>query len=159
MPAGNPKGVVGLETLCGLSVASQNASTSGDILADASEQCVANGNPAISIVELPTTNDGLTALKAGNVDALLGDSPIVEYLVLTAGPSGGVQAVSDPSHPAGFEPVFSGIGVLKSREGLSEAVRLAFQSIIDDGTYARLCEKYGLTGYMVDAARLNQGTE
>lgn len=156
---GNPEGITGMGDLCGMSVASQKASVSGDILREASDACTAGGEAPITILELPSSNDTQTAVQAGNAVALLADAPIGRYLIETANDGTAFEGVEDPSEPAGFAPVYTGMAVLNSREGFAEAVRLAFQALIDDGTYARLCAKYGLESYMVDGAYLNLGTE
>ncbi len=156
---GNPHNITDMSSLCGLNVGSQKASTTSELLAEQSEKCEAEGKSPVNIIEVPTVNDALTALRAGNVVSTMTDSPIAQYMIDTLGASGQLEVVVDPNNPKGFEPVYTGIGMLKKHEGLEEAIRLAFQAIIDDGTYARLLEKYKMTQFKVEAAGINQATE
>ncbi len=154
VPAGNPEGISDELDLCGLTISSQKASTSGDILRDLSEECTSAGKAEIQIHELATTNDGQTAVQAGNADAFIGDAPIMEYLVATAGDGSTFELVDFADAPKGFEPVYTGVGVLKD-EGLTEALTLAMQSIEADGTYDALLEKHDLKQYRVESIDVN----
>lgn len=153
VPAGEAS-IQSSSDLCGLTISSQKASTSGDILRGLSDECTAEGKPEITIHELATTNDGQTAVQAGNADAFIGDAPIMAYLVATAGDGETFELVDFPEAPMGFEPVYTGVGILKE-DGLTEAISLAMKSIEEDGTYAALLAKHDLEQYGVDSIDVN----
>lgn len=155
VPKGNPDGVKTVTDLCGLTISSQKASTTGDILVGLNDDCTAAGKPEIKIHELASVPDSQTAVQAGNADAFIGDAPIMANLVQTAGNGTLFELLEFPEMPNGFDPVYTGIGVLKADEGLSNAILLAMKSIEADGSYATLLEKNGLTQYAVKQVDLN----
>ena len=154
VPKGNPENVVEVLDLCGLTVASQKASTTGAILVDVSEQCTEAGKPAIKMHELATVPDSQTAVQAGNAQAFIGDAPIMAFLAETSGDGEAFELLDFPELPKGFDPVYTGIGMLKS-DGLADAILLAMKSIEEEGTYDAILEKNGLAQYRVDEVGLN----
>lgn len=65
----------------------------------------------------------------------------------------------DPANPAGYNPVYTGIGVLKKDAGLSKALLLAMEAIVKDGTYEDILKKYELSDYSVKTAGMNLGSD
>ena len=155
VPAGNPAGITEVMDLCGLTISSQKASTTGDILVTLNEDCAAAGKPAIKLHELATVPDSHTALKAGNVDAFIGDAPIMKFLADTAEGASAVELLEFAELPNGFDPVYTGVGVLKADEGLSQAILLAMQAIEADGAYDTVLERSGLEQFRVDRVDMN----
>lgn len=158
VPKGNPEGITEVLDLCGLTIASQKASTTGDILVGLSEDCAAAGKPEIKMHELATVPDSQTAVQAGNAQAFIGDAPIMAFLAETAGDGEAFELLEFPELPNGFDPVYTGVGMLKS-DGLAEAILLALKSIEADGSYDRMLERSGLTQYRVDEVGLNLAKE
>jgi len=63
--------------------------------------------------------------------------------------------VPDPGNPNGFNPLFSGLGVLNTDKALTNAVFAAMKSLIEEGSYLKLLNLYGLGSYAVTSALLN----
>lgn len=154
---GNPEKVQKLLDLCGRTVSVQKATVQGDLLRDLEGQCKAKGQNGVSILELPSDLDAQTALRAGKSQAYVVDAPVAEFVVKTAGDGKAFELVRDPEHPAGYLPVFSGMGNLNTDPQFTEALRAAFQALIDDGTYKKILDRYSLTPYGVASAAINQG--
>ncbi|WP_017791742.1 ABC transporter substrate-binding protein [Leucobacter salsicius] len=152
---GNPEGIKQLTDLCGTSVAVQKASAQLGLLEDLKKECVASGAGDLDIQQLPTAQDPQTALKAGRVVAFPVDAPVAAYTAATSGDGKDFEIISDPEHPAGFNPVYTGIGTLKSNTELTEALRLAMQAIIDEGVYQEILDKHNLGAYATDEAIVN----
>lgn len=152
---GNPAKIGTLLDLCGHKVAVQKSATQGQILRDLVTECTAKGKSGIEVQELPTAQDPQTALKAGRVDAYVTDAPVAAYTVATAGDGKDFEGVADPENPAGFSPVYTGIGTLKSNTELTEALRLAMQAIIDEDVYQKILDKQHLGHLAVDQAIVN----
>ncbi|WP_125100790.1 ABC transporter substrate-binding protein [Leucobacter chromiireducens] len=153
--AGNPEGITGLEDLCGHPVAVQKASAQLDLLTELAATCEAEGKGELTIQQLPTAQDPQTALKAGRVVAYPVDAPVAAYTVATAGDGKDFEMVEDPENPAGVNPVYTGIGTLKENTELTEALRLAMQSLIDEGVYQEILEKHNLGNFATDEAIVN----
>ncbi len=52
---------------------------------------------------------------------------------------------------------FSGMGVSKNKSELSEAVKVALQSMIDDGSYQAILKKWDLELGAIKTATINAG--
>jgi ABC-type amino acid transport substrate-binding protein len=155
---GNPEHISTVLDLCGRNVAVQKATVQADILRGYDAQCTQKGSTPINIAELPLETDVQTAVRSGKAIADVVDSAVAAYAATTAGGGKLFQVVKDPANPAGYNPVFTGIGVLKKNSGLSKALNIALQSVIDDGSYAKILKKYTLSDYAVDKAGINQGS-
>lgn len=155
---GNPQNISTVLDLCGQNVAVQKATVQADILHGYDAKCTANGSSPIKVAELPLETDVQTAVRSGKAIADVVDSAVAAYAATTAGDGKMFEVIRDPANPAGYDPVFTGIGVLKKDAGLSKAINIALQSVIDDGSYAAILKKYALSDYGVEAAGINQGS-
>ena len=108
-------------------------------------------------MELPLDTDAQTALRAGKSDAYVADAVVAEYVAATVEDGGAFDVVRDPKNPAGFNPVYSGIGILKDRTELIDAIQQGLQALIDDGSYAKVLERNNIQAYAIDSAEVNQG--
>ena len=152
---GNPEGIKTLEDLCGHPVAVQKASAQLTLLEELADTCAAEGKGELVIQQLPTAQDPQTALKAGRVVAFPVDAPVAAYTVATAGDGKDFENVEDPEHPAGINPVFTGIGTLKENTELTEALRLAMQALIEEGVYQDILESHNLGHLATERAIVN----
>lgn len=149
--AGNPDKITTQKDLCGKTVSVQKATVQGDLLR--AMDC------DITVMELPNDLDAQTALRAGKSQAYAADAVVTEYVVATTDDGKAFEIVRDPENPAGFNPVFSGIGILKEDTELTEAVRAALQALIEEGTYQKVLERNGIDAYAVESAEVNQGAD
>ncbi len=146
---GNEAGVTTQDDLCGKTVSVQKATIQGDLLR--AMDC------GVNVMELPSDLDAQTALRAGKSQAYVADAVVAEYVVATTDDGKAFEIVRDPKNPAGFNPVFSGIGVLKEDAELVEAIRAALQALIDDGSYQKVLDRNNIGAYAVESAEVNQG--
>jgi polar amino acid transport system substrate-binding protein len=135
--AGNPDGVTP-DNLCGKAVEVQAGTVQVEDIAARNQACTSAGQPAIQITELQQQTDVTLALTANRIVAFLADSPVVAYAVQTT--EGAVEAVGEPYDTAPY-----GIALAKNQGQFAEAVRGAVQSLIDDGTYAAILEKWNVS--------------
>lgn len=153
VPSGNPDGVTTQSDLCGMTVSVQKATVQGELL-----RAMDCGSTPVTVTELPSDLDAQTALRAGKSDAYVADAVVAEYVAATTDDGAAFDVVRDPENPAGFNPVYSGIGILNDDTELTTVVQQALQALIDDGTYAQVLERNNIAAYAVDSAQLNQGT-
>lgn len=152
VPEGNPKGVTTQLDLCGKTVAVQKATVQGDLL-----RAMDCGGDPVTVMELPLDTDAQTALRAGKSDAYVADAVVAEYVAATVEDGDAFDVVRDPKNPAGFNPVYSGIGILKDRTELIDAIQQGLQALIDDGSYEQVLERNNIQAYAIDSAEVNQG--
>lgn len=152
---GNPNKVATLLDLCGQPVTIQKATVQGDMLKALTPQCVAAGKKAVVINEYPSDPEALNALRAGKGIADVMDAPIAAYAAQTAGKGQYFELITDAANPNGYEPVFTGIGVLKTNKELTAALQAAVQSLINDGTYGKILAKWNLSSFGVAEATIN----
>ncbi len=146
---GNPEGISSLTDLCGKTAVVQTQTVQGDMLR--ALDCGDAG--PVTLQEYPTDPDAITALIAGKGVADVMDAPIAAYAALQQ-PSK-LELVVDAENPNGYEPVFTGIGVLKSNTGLRDAIQAALNSAIADGSYQAVLDKWNLGSFAVTEASIN----
>ncbi|MFM6980251.1 MAG: transporter substrate-binding domain-containing protein [Micrococcales bacterium] len=147
---GNPDGVTDLQSLCGKTAVIEAATVQGDTLA--AVDCGDKG--AITVLSFPDVPSTLNALRAGKGVAFLIDSPVAADAARTAGEGKYFELAVDPAAPAGYEPGFFGIGVLKG-DKLALAIQAALQAAINDGSYQAVLDKWNLGTFAVTEATLN----
>jgi polar amino acid transport system substrate-binding protein len=80
--SGNPKGVTGPDTLCGLTISIQSGGLVETRSADASKKCTDAGKPAITIQKYAKVSDELQQIVLGRVDAVWEtDSAVADFLL------------------------------------------------------------------------------
>jgi polar amino acid transport system substrate-binding protein len=141
---GNPAGITSQDSLCGKKVAAETGTTEVDYLNGTndykgqglSKACTDAGNAAITVTTFAKDSDALLALQTGKVDAYFADSPVAGY-----------YAVQHPDQFAlsGVElgVALEGLSVSPDHKGLSAAAQQALVSMINDGTYMAILQKYG----------------
>jgi polar amino acid transport system substrate-binding protein len=142
---GNPQNIKTQQDLCGKAIAAENGTTEVDFLngigdyegQGLSEQCTKAGKAKINVKTFPKDSDALLALQGGQVDAYFADSPVAGYYTV--------------QHPEAFE--LSGLTLGVAKEGISvgkdhpelrAAVQRALSQMVNDGTYLKILQKYGL---------------
>jgi polar amino acid transport system substrate-binding protein len=133
---GNPDGI-NADDLCGKAIGVQAGTTQVDDLAARNTQCTTTGKPPIAVSELQAQTDVTLALTANRVVAMLADSPVVAYAAKTT--EGAVEAVGAPYDTAPY-----GIVLAKDQGDFGKALQGAVQSLIDDGSYTKILEKWNV---------------
>jgi polar amino acid transport system substrate-binding protein len=156
---GNPANIKTALDLCGQNVAAESGTTEADYLQGTgstyggkglTQDCVAKGKKAPTVVVTQKDSDALQQLQAGKVVAYATDSPVAAYYTV--------------QHPDQFEVagdmvevVNEGIGVPCGAADCTSApltevgaaVKTALASMVADGTYDKILGKYNLTSSAV----------
>ncbi len=148
---GNPAGIHAALDLCGKKVGVEQGTTEADYVKGTSDyagaglnkECTDAGKAAAVLTEYTKDSDALLALAAGQEDAYFADSPVAGYYTVQQ---------PDQFELAGItvEVVKEGISVPQTKKGLSAGVVAALKSMMADGTYGRILDKYGLKSYGVE---------
>lgn len=140
-------------SLCGGTVAAETGSATVAIAAKLSAQCQSQGKAAITRRVFPTDADAVVALQSGRVDVVLDDRVVAQHLAATQPKTYGLVL------PNLGKPFLYAFVVSKRDPQLSKAVTSAVNQLIGNGTYAKICAKYGITGdSLVTKATVNAGT-
>ncbi|MGB5066499.1 MAG: ABC transporter substrate-binding protein [Albidovulum sp.] len=148
--AGNPLNIHELSDLCGVAAAIDKGTTEIEDARLASEECVKAGKPEVDVKILPGTSEIVLALQAGRVDVAMIDTSAGAYI---AEQHGGEFEVPG----ATYAPRRYGIVLPKGSDELALAVQGAVQALIDEGTYAKILDKWGQSTGAVDSSTINDG--
>jgi polar amino acid transport system substrate-binding protein len=150
---GNPDNINGPMDLCGKSAAAESGTTEADFIGGTgdyagkgmTQECTKAGKQPINLVVTQKDTDALQQLQAGKVSVYFADSPVAAYYTV--------------QHPDQFQlvgevldPVQEGISVPCGAEDctnaplteVGQAVQAALKSMMSDGTYAKILEKWNL---------------
>lgn len=142
---GNPKTITDKQSLCGLR-AGVVASTSQVNMETISKECEAAGKKGIEVSVFDADTAGLLALRSGRVD-----------IVSVQSPSGAYYVKQNPDQfellaSENFKPGEVAFILPKGETELAEAIREAIQASIDDGSYAKVMEAWGMSSLAVEKA-------
>ncbi len=146
VPDGNPLGINSEESLCGKKVGLLTGSYQLAVNVPAVDDgCSAAGRGTVQRSEFQDTRQAISALTSGRLDAVLADSPILDFAA-TQNPAIEIAAKYD------FTPV--GVGMPKD-SGLVSAVSAALTEVVKSDSYVKVLGKYGLESSAITDARVN----
>ncbi|MDY7088849.1 MAG: ABC transporter substrate-binding protein [Actinomycetota bacterium] len=134
---GNPRGVTGFPSLCGLVVSAERGTVQADLLKRSQKAC---GSKPMTIKLYKTNADALVELRTGRAGAVLNDYPPAAYLATNTRTKAFYQLASD----AQYEPGRFGIAVAKDSTELRDAIQAAFDELVRTGVYTELLQRWGL---------------
>lgn len=133
---------------CGLKVAVQATTYEDtDEVPAKSDACVAAGKPAIQKLKFDTQDAATNAVVLGQADAISADSPVTLYAIAQTGDK--LQLAGET-----FDVAPYGIVVAKG-SALTTAVQAALQSMVDDGSYREILDRWGVADGGVDEITIN----
>jgi polar amino acid transport system substrate-binding protein len=144
---GNPQGISTLDDLCGKTIAIQQGTTQDDVAEAQKKKCGAN---KLTILKFPTDPEALLQVKQGRAAADMNDFPVAKDIVKK---TGDYEVVGEQIEAGPY-----GIAVRKTDTQLRDAIQKAVQTLIDNGTYKRILEKYDVVDGAVTQATINGGT-
>jgi polar amino acid transport system substrate-binding protein len=147
VPTGNPKDI-GLETMCGQTIAVQQGTVyADDYMPIFNDECVAAGEDEITVSVFPTQPDATLALSTGRADASMSDYGPLAYVAERS--NNQLEVLSE-----NYDPSIWGYGFPQGSE-LSTAIAAAFNALMEDGTYAEILEKWGVSDGAVTEAEVH----
>lgn len=133
---GNPTNV-NPDDLCGRKVAVGTGGAQEAEVTKISEQCVADGKKPVDMGSYKRATDVTTAVITGKDEALYTDSSMAGYVVQQTG--GQLERVGKD-----YSIAPEGIAVRKGDSATCEALQKAVQKLIDDGTYKKILDNWGV---------------
>ena len=137
VPKGNPK-KISPDDLCGHTVAVQTGTAQETAAQHKSKQCVKAGRKPIDLLSYASQSDATTNVTGGKADVLYADSVITGYAIKQTSKLvalGGITAKNDG--------------------GLSKAIQVATQKLIDDGTMKKLLAAWGTQEGLIKTSQVN----
>lgn len=153
--AGNPEGIVDLDTTCGKRIAVMAGGSAERVIIAQSEKCESDGNPAIDIQSYTDQPSSILSVRSDRSDAFFSSQAPLTYFVQQ---SEGELELSAVGQSNGFPSLVQGAVVPKGSP-LAEILRDAFQILMDNGTYEEIMTEWGLENNMIDAPGINLGEE
>ena len=152
--SGNPKKVDPSDHLnvCGLSVGVQVGTAQEDSMKKDAQTCSEAGKPTLTVRSYNTQSEASTALVGGTIDAMYSDSTVAGYAVEQTG--GELETVGKVE-----DALPQGIVVAKDDPELTKAVQAAVQKLMDDGTWQKILEAWGVKDGALDKAEINPNVE
>ena len=152
--AGNPHHIYNLASLCGMDVDLQRGTSQETAVAAQSKACTSVGLKPISVLTYATDAEAFKHFTNGESMAHISDYPVVAHLARTIGAGNAYTVVGQQ-----FGVVPYGIAIAKSHPELRDRVQIALKVLIENGTYDRLLQKWGLVQGAMRSAPVNAGTK
>lgn len=137
--------------LCGKKVGTSRRTTFPSEIAEWSKaNCEAAGKPAINVVGTEGSADARAQLRQSRIDAAMQGSETLSYL----------KTQEKDMYKTVGQPIsvqFTGLGVSKKKPELSEAVKVALQSMVGDGSYGAILKKWDLELGAIKEVTINAG--
>lgn len=146
---GNPHGIDGIETLCGLNVSSVEGSVYLGLLEEQNESCDEKMNIAI----FQDNANALLQVQTGRADATMYQTGVALYLIKTDEASANLEVVDSEEYGKGY----NAIAFNKDSADLRDLVQAALISLQEEGIYEDIHVAWGLTANMVDEITINDG--
>ncbi|MGB4780202.1 ABC transporter substrate-binding protein [Microbacterium sp.] len=150
--AGETDGLSTLDDLCGLTVAVLRDSAQESMLNDLNSGACASS--PVDVLSQPSDTDALLQVQSGRAQASLAQEPVGRYNAKQVG--GG--SVFEVANSETIEPSLLGYVFKKGSADLQTAFQTALQSLIDDGSYAAILDKWDLGSGAVETATINGAT-
>lgn len=149
---GNPEGLKTMADLCGKTVAVQRGTTQEGYAQVQSKTCETEGEKPINLLSFDRETEAMLQVKSGRADSGMQDYPVAAYNARTSGKGNDFEVAGEQIQTGPL-----GIGINKDNSQLRDALAKAMQTIIDDGTYAKLLQKYDVPLGAVKEATVNGG--
>jgi polar amino acid transport system substrate-binding protein len=127
----------------------QDMLTKDDVPDSVVKICKDAGKAAPEFSGYPNQSDVNVALASDRLDAYLADTPVAEYAVkITA------DKFEKVGKDVGVAPY--GIAVPKQPAALTTAIQKALQKLMDDGSYQKILDNWGLGDSAIKKAEVNK---
>jgi polar amino acid transport system substrate-binding protein len=135
--------------LCGYKAGILTGTAYTELVAAASKKCVADGKKKIEMVDIENDAQGFLALKSGRIDYYPNNLPLIKQWV-----KGNTDYAPTPF------TMLTGPSAIWLKKGSPYTAKIAkaFQSMMDDGTYAKILAKWNVTENGIDKALIDPVT-
>jgi polar amino acid transport system substrate-binding protein len=153
VPAGNPEGIKSVFDLCGRELGTVQGTT--DVVKKALEKCEAKGLPAVKYISFPDETSRYQAQQSGRIPATSDQQTDTARYFKKNGIFKELDYVNAPE----FGNLYIGYIVDKGNVGLGNALLAGLNTLIEDGTYAKILAKWDASDNALERAGINIGSE
>ncbi|MFB7928388.1 ABC transporter substrate-binding protein [Streptomyces sp. NPDC056039] len=143
--------ITGPKDVAGKTVAVSSGTNQEKLLVEWSAQNKKAGREPVDIKYYQNESDTYLALQSGRIDLYLGPNPTAAYHAATSGKTEVVGTYSGAG--AGLQGLIA--ATTKKDSGLAEPLADAINHIIDNGTYAKVLKRWGLSDEAVTRSEIN----
>ncbi len=136
--------------LCGHTMSLTQGSSQVELGKRISKQCVAEGKPAIDFKMFSDSASTILAVANKRVEGFMTDVAVGVHLTRTTNKTLSVLPGTVPDSEDR-----AGIVVAKDNDPLAKALQTGLQGMIEDGSYRKILEKWGVPDQAVKAATIN----
>ncbi|MFE6360574.1 ABC transporter substrate-binding protein [Streptomyces sp. NPDC057806] len=143
--------ISGPADVAGLTVAVSSGTNQEKLLVEWSKENEKAGREPVDIKYYQNDSDTYLALQSGRIDVYLGPNPTAAYHAASTGKTEVVGTYS------GAGATLQGLiaATTKKDSGLAEPLADALDEVIDNGTYAKVLKRWGLSDEAVPASEIN----
>lgn len=150
---GNPQGIEGLDTTCGLKIAVQAGGSAEKVIQQQAQTCEDGGEEPVEVMSFKDQPQSILAVRSGRADAFFSSQAPLTYFVEQAE---GELELAGTGLDNGFDTLYQGAVVAKDDELgplLQETLALLFQA----GVYEDVMGEWNLDGNMIEEPGMNLG--
>ncbi|MEW1844123.1 ABC transporter substrate-binding protein [Nonomuraea angiospora] len=151
VPKGNPKKINSVADTCGLKISVMAGGSAEAVIKNQSEACAKDGKPKITVQSYKDQPTSVLAVSSGRADAFFSSQAPLTYFVSQ---SGGKLELAGKGQSNGFDDLYQGAVVGKDSP-LRDVVKDGIQKLIDNGTYAKIMDRWGTSDNKLDKAGVN----
>lgn len=147
---GNPKGVHTIKDVCGLRAGAVQGSIPLQLLDKQKTLCPAD--KPLTVMQFPSNDQIKIALQSGRVDVSMDTTGVAAYS-LQHQPANAkkLELVTGAQYAVGYQAML----VSKDSPQIRDALAATMQAMIDDGSYAKIFDKWGLGENKLDKVTIN----
>ncbi|MBF8192460.1 ABC transporter substrate-binding protein [Nonomuraea sp. K274] len=151
VPKGNPDKIGSVEDTCGLKISVMAGGSAESVIKGQSETCAKEGKPKIGVQSYKDQPTSVLAVSSGRADAFFSSQAPLTYFV---GQAGGKLELAGKGQRNGFDDLYQGAVVGKDSP-LRDVLKDGIQQLMDNGTYAKIMDRWGTGDNKIDQAGVN----
>ncbi|MCA1223198.1 ABC transporter substrate-binding protein [Streptomyces sp. 8L] len=151
VPKGNPHHLTSLASTCGTRIAVMSGGSAEKVIKGQAAKCAARHAKPVQVQSYKDQPSSILAVRSGRADAFFSSQSPLTYFVAQAKDQLQLAGVGEAN---GFTTLYQGAVVGKGSP-LGGVLRDAVQKLMDNGTYEKIMEKWGLKGNEIKKAGIN----
>ncbi|GGK60387.1 ABC transporter substrate-binding protein [Ornithinimicrobium pekingense] len=150
---GNPEGIEGLDTTCGLKIAVQAGGSAERVIKEQSQSCEDGGEAPVEVMSFKDQPQSILSVRSGRADAFFSSQAPLTYFVEQ---SEGELELAGTGQQNGFDTLYQGAVVAKDSD-LGPLLQETLAALFEAGVYDDVMTEWNLSDNMIDEPGMNLG--